>query len=516
MVHKPTTPILFDIRFNNVQDNVIVLKGDELESQSFLLTGNIVLSLSEPIKFRNISIKINGKLKIKWTQRYDTNSTSRFGTDDKCGIFYLPAHHWEFLYNKKVDLLPSLSNNNCNTCNSKFGFNTYNSIDDSSQFYTYTEGNYEIPFQILLDGSIHESIEIQECCSIIYKIDAIIDLLPFQRPRFIRLIPNHNTLITTKYLRIIRQKSLIDLLSLSNTTISVHNKCKMKNGNIAMEYFLDLQTKLISIGHDSKIKFNLSLLSLLNGLKLAEILVSLDEDINLIGMKNDNFNKGSKTREISNKIIIIDDEHDDVNKLDYKLSDFLELPSSLSKCSQDVSISLSNNLKITIKHRLIFQVSLIHDDNHVSRLSFSVPIILFISTHFPIDVVKDPEELVNVHNDRFIYKNLDEETLFEFSKFKSHYDMNLDLELPPLYQDHVYDQILDLWNSNSTDYNLNINQLQLDEVNNYNDTNSMTRNNSNSDGNVNLGMHMDCIPSYEIAMKQDFSTGCFEPSPGYT
>ncbi|KAM9890514.1 hypothetical protein OXX79_011373, partial [Metschnikowia pulcherrima] len=63
--HTSKSTSLFEIRLKNMDHDVIMLKGSEHNAASAFISGKIVLSVTEPITVKKISLKLYGTLRLR-------------------------------------------------------------------------------------------------------------------------------------------------------------------------------------------------------------------------------------------------------------------------------------------------------------------------------------------------------------------------------------------------------------------------------------------------------------------
>ncbi|CAB4254242.1 arrestin family protein [Maudiozyma barnettii] len=391
------TPILFDIRIKNTDntDNVLVVKGSPENSSSVLLSGTVVLSVLQPIQIKNLRLYLTGKLLLNLPATANTPDSplQRFIKFEK--LFF--THNWD---NFNVEsYFDNLYDNygTRNSINSKSSTNIVgmqkkrlrsksnssilslggHSTNNNNSYRTLMQGNYEFPFSAILPGSMTESLEGLKNAAVVYKLQATVE-----RPKLADLV-------CTKHLRVIRTLSP-DALELSEST-AIDNSWPKK-----VEYSISIPAKAIAIGSSTPIY--MSFVPVLKGLKLGPVKIYLIETVQCSAGHRGNFNedkvitklkikdpighvklrklKQQQQQQTNNELVSSDEPIEDETFQDkWNFETILNVPSDLSKCSQDASI-LSN---IKLRHKLKFVVSLINPDGHISELRASLPIQLFIS-----------------------------------------------------------------------------------------------------------------------------------------
>lgn len=338
-------------------------------------------------------------------------------------------------------------------------------------------GNYEFPFQCILDGTVPESIVDHPCCSLVYRLQCTIERGRFSVP-----------IITRKLIHVVRTLTP-DNPELSET-VAVDNTWPNK-----VDYSISVPTKAIAIGSSTNVHLNLA--PLCKGLKLGSIKVKLVEYASFSTASGQhNSEKVLTTKHIpkvttnSEGLDIWSDEAPmDEDGVFYRSNSLLlsndrweintniQLPPSLESMTQDLDIL---NL-CKIRHKLKFSVGLINTDGHVSELRATLPVTLFISPFVPIKVktigAYDDPFKTSAYEDVSIH-TLDEKTLFQnedvtavalhalYDNQQHHNNVNQipepdgtvsavnintqDLMAPPNYDDRVYDRVFNV-NSSSAD-----------------------------------------------------------------
>lgn len=387
--HKQSSTALFDIRVKGTDHDVLVVKGSPHEANSILLSGTIVLSILEPMQIKSLSLKLYGTLRLKWTNSYETSRGStikkpfryekrlfEYNWDD------FDLHNYLLSYKNYVNSdeptsnstspsRPTIIKNHSSSSlknlyrKSKSSTNLASfgsALNLSQQSFQHNsnilpEGNYEFPFSTILPGSVFESVEGLPGASVVYKLQATIDRGKFS-----------NDLHTKKHLRIIRTLTP-DAVELAET-MAVDNTWPKK-----VEYSISIPSRAIAIGSSTPV--NMLLVPLAKGLKLGKIKITLVENFSCSGS-----NGPPHTGERMIKEVVISDLYKNLSDDRWEINYPLQIPASLTKCTQDVDI-LTN---IKVRHRLKFSIGLINPDGHISELRASLPIILFISPFVAVGI----------------------------------------------------------------------------------------------------------------------------------
>lgn len=478
---------LFDIRLKNLDHDVLVLKGNENDAASAFLNGNILLSVSEPITVKKITLRLYGTVRLKYG---DTNPIK--GGPQKPSRFEkkIFEHQWDsneitrYMNNMYENLggastsltndgmkLPTsfamskLSSSKGSTTSLKNLGLSLRSKSSTSLAYLHSLpgsssnlssahgsstnlhgksghvlvlGNYEFPFSAILPGNMPESVEGLPGASVTYKLEATVD-----RGKF------HATLVLKKHIRVVRTMTT-DAVELSET-VAVDNTWPKK-----VEYSLSVPLKAIAIGSGTPISF--MLVPLLKGLRLGEIKISFVELFSYVGFLPPPF---TSERIVVEKTLPAPKEDDPRFQNDrWEITAFLKVPPSLSKCTQDCDIQTH----IKVRHKLKFNIGLINPDGHTSELRASLPVQLFISPFVSVRARPDDDDGDNASLDPVGDHNEDEEeVLFRTDPHNvsatdlSHladpneegvltsnhhsYSSFTGLVAPPMYEQHVYDQL---------------------------------------------------------------------------
>lgn len=465
---KGRSTALFDIRVHSLDHNVVVIKGTESDANSVLLSGVIVLSVTEPLPIRKLGLKMYATLRLKWVDTYQTakgpvNRPVRF--EKKVFEFNWDAlnltEYFKNLYENysvsgSTANLPGLNTGGHSNSSSSSSLKDYrtksasnlaslassftNSSSQQKDHHVLAQGNYEFPFSTILAGSIPESIEGLSGCSLVYKLEASIERGRFSPP-----------LITKKHIRVVRTMTT-DAVELSET-IAVDNTWPQK-----VDYSISIPSRAVAIGSGTRI--DLLLVPLLKGLKLGNVKVSLAEYYSFCfptGAKSGEkvvcetvVRKPSKTHPRGMEMwkdmtpdvdgVFFRNEDMALTMDKWEISAFLPIPASLAKCTQDCDIESH----VKVRHKLKFVIGLINPDGHVSELRATLPITLFISPFVSVSAGNVPEEEPNYRNEDVSVPDNDEDVLFERSTTPGETRENpaaASLTAPPNYANHVYDRL---------------------------------------------------------------------------
>jgi hypothetical protein len=238
---------------------------------------------------------------------------------------------------------------------------------------TLPPGNYEWPFELMLNGDTTESVEGLREASVRYKLKATI-----ARGKLLHDIHAY------KQLRVIRtlEASALELIH----AMSIENIWPNK-----IDYSVVVPQKAVVFG--STIPVEMRFTPLLKGLELGDITIKLIEihDV-ILEYANHSHREHRKEREIDTWTIpVTREEHwQDViqdsgpegweGQEGWVVNTSLALPKKLTKCIQDVNVR-----GIKIRHKLKLVVALNNPDGHVSELRATLPVSIFISPNMPLD-----------------------------------------------------------------------------------------------------------------------------------
>jgi hypothetical protein len=358
----------FDIRLDN---DYIIFRGGEHEAASAQIAGSVVLCLTEPLAVKHIKLTLTGITRMSW-QVTSTSSISGKRIAAKEKSFFEKA--WTFRdpgKNKTETLQPD---------------------------------NYEFPFDLVLEGSLPESVEGLSDTWIAYRFKAEIGR------------KYTKDIVVRKPLRIIRtlDSSALEL----SYAMSVENVWTNK-----IEYSISTPTKAIIFGTSLQVDFRL--VPLLKGLVMGKVMTQVKEEQEFVldpdfGVPT--YNSVQKIdRVVASDDYTIDNETDaqilDEEAEGFRFSRFIELPKTLKRCLQDCNV---NGIKV--RHKLKFNVQLHNPDGHISELRANLPITLYISPSLPI----------NENND------LVDQTPYAARLAQEH---DADHSAPPLYGEHQFDQL---------------------------------------------------------------------------
>ncbi|PGH11064.1 hypothetical protein AJ79_05106 [Helicocarpus griseus UAMH5409] len=351
----------FDIRLD---DDYIVFRGSEDEAASTILKGKVVLCLSEPLTIKYLRLHLCGMSRVLLQPAAGNRKAARERN------FFEKTWSFKDAGKGKTETLPA--------------------------------DNYEFPFDIILPGSLPESVEGLRDSWVTYRFKAEIGR------------KYAKDVVARKPLRIIRtlDPSALELAY----AMSIENVWPNK-----IEYSISTPSKAVIFGTSVQVDFRL--VPLLKGLKIGTISTQLLELHDFVVNPD-----ASEIYQVSHKSskIIVDDpytlEQQDMPETPdgvvegFEFSRVLNLPKSLSKCLQD-----TNTRGIRVKHKLKFRVQLQNPDGHTSELRATLPISIFISPNLAIDDNNNLVDQTPQSAQRVIH--------------------TMAQQAPPVYGEHQFDQL---------------------------------------------------------------------------
>ena len=242
-------------------------------------------------------------------------------------------------------------------------------------------GNYEFPFRTVLQGSISESIDGLKGCSLVYRMQSVLERSRFSRP-----------ILTQRIVHVVR--TLRADASELTETVAVDNTWPGK-----VDYSISVPNRAIAVG--SVCNVEIILVPLAKGLRLGTVKIKLAEYSSLVTSVS------SHTQEkhvLTKKILpaLADSPDRDVWDPESYAADPegvfyrsqyltlsedrwlvqapLQIPASLAHITQDCDIKGS----VKVRHKLKFSIGLVNPDGHVSELRATLPISIFVSPFVPV------------------------------------------------------------------------------------------------------------------------------------
>ncbi|KAL1959150.1 hypothetical protein VTO42DRAFT_2655 [Malbranchea cinnamomea] len=351
----------FDIRLD---DDYVVFRGNEVEASSAHLKGTVVLCLSEPLTIKHLRLRLTGVCRVSHPSGTKPMGGQRKHVREE--MFLTKTWTFKDAGKGKTETLPA--------------------------------DNYEFPFDIVLQGSLPESLEGLHDTWILYRFKAEIGR------------KYAKDIVVRKPLRIIRTLDPTDL-ELSHV-MAIENIWPEK-----LEYSISTPNKAVIFGTSVRVDFRL--VSLLKGLRMGQITTQLIEtcDLTLPSGVETQPRTHKTTRVIMTNSFEVDTDQElqilNEEVEGYQFSKDYDLPKTLTRCVQDIDTK-----GIRIRHKLKFRVQLHNPDGHISELRASLPISIFISPHLPLG---DDNQVIDASAQRVAF--------------------DLTQQAPPVYGEHQFDQL---------------------------------------------------------------------------
>ncbi|KAF6005884.1 hypothetical protein HII12_005460 [Brettanomyces bruxellensis] len=242
-------------------------------------------------------------------------------------------------------------------------------------------GNYEFPFRTVLQGSIPESIDGLKGCSLVYRMQSVLERSRFSRP-----------ILTQRIVHVVR--TLRADASELTETVAVDNTWPGK-----VDYSISVPTRAIAVG--SVCNVEIILVPLAKGLRLGTVKIKLAEYASLVTLASSHTQEkhvltkkippalaDSPDRDVWDPESYAADPEGVFYRSQYlTLSEDrwlvqapLQIPASLAHITQDCDIKGS----VKVRHKLKFSIGLVNPDGHVSELRATLPISIFVSPFVPV------------------------------------------------------------------------------------------------------------------------------------
>ncbi|GMM34871.1 Art5 protein [Saccharomycopsis crataegensis] len=374
---------------NAEDDNNNSVPEVDLENSTYISDLNLSDSGPESHKMASIrknksSSALNLGFKTKTFMKYSHSSSNLITLSDSSNVFGTPFHELSKLNDEALE----------------------------GKTFMLPAGNYDLPFKIIIPGTISETVEGLKGGSILYKFQATLQKgntnHTYQPNLKFYKSSGHtgsNKITKNRYVRVFR--TLPPETLLVPESLSISNIWPSK-----VQYAMSILSKHVSIG--SKFAIDIKLIPLMKYLRLGKISLSVIEYYAYKGKGNEIYDDNHRvvhkiiepsidddlyklhTDQIDDagdmenqeaesattnvaKMASSDDEVDTIIKINqdsWQVKTFLQIPSKLKDVTQDCD--LKNDL-IKVRHKLKLKVSLMNPDSHVSELRANLPIVLFIN-----------------------------------------------------------------------------------------------------------------------------------------
>lgn len=155
-------PSVLLVLTGRLNDDYIVFRGGEEEAASTHLKGTLVLCLSEPLSIKHLKLHLRGMSRVCWL--FPSSSTAGGRRTWRERVFYEKSWKFRDAGKGKTEILPA--------------------------------GNYEFPFDVILEGHLPESVEGLSETWVTYRFKAEIgrkyakDIVARKPLRIIRTLPS--------------------------------------------------------------------------------------------------------------------------------------------------------------------------------------------------------------------------------------------------------------------------------------------------------------------------------------
>ena len=337
----------------SLDNEVIVLRGTESEASSQLLKGVLVLHLPASLKVQGIYLQMTGHLRSGFSIRGPRTSGVKQADTERLNDAGLKSTKWS-------NHLGSKTNEIFHHEWSPFAIDGVSG--SSSQNTILPCGNHEWPFELVINGSLPESIEGLAEASLTYKLKATL-----VRGKLI------HDLHTWKPVRIVR--------TLDPTALELYHTVTMEGMWLnKIGYSIVIPQKAVIFG--AAIPIDMKFTPLLNGLRIGTIdcLLLETHELALPGFvtKTETIWRQSRTVEVWSFEVGEGGEMVDKNEPGgYAVRKIIPLPKELNKCLQDVDVC-----GIKIRHKVQLNIALHNPDGHISEVSLfhATDIIILINS----------------------------------------------------------------------------------------------------------------------------------------
>lgn len=481
----------FDIKLKSHHRDILVIKGNEYECDYIPLEGNIKLSIKEDMHVKRIKLNLIGEYNLRYFERANGIISDliiehlcvlRIDWDnllcDSEGKIIFGNYGDTFVGFNKLDSLkkhppsregsetpptPTQERPSYARAKSQPILNTGSSssliripksgVDgtpfsrakaSSSSSFLLPKGNYNLPFKVVLPSNISESVEGLKRGQLSYKFCCSIE-----RGRF------EKTIHKWKHIRICRTVHPRSMIL--TDAVDVESSWPGK-----IQYKIDIPKKGLAVG--STVPIRLLIIPFIKGLSLKSINGEIVEHFGFVHLNG----RTPEFEEIigSQKMPIPSPENLSTDLWDIKTH--FKVPNSLTVITQ--SCVLKNSI-IQVRHRLRLLIQIKNSNGNVSELRANLPVTIYISTH--IGNVRGKYFEIDPSNGSYvpdIYKDIelfrkdqkepqprspglsDEEE--EGTEIDENFNPDDDDPAPPLYQQHVFDQLYDLLSPQSPNASL--------------------------------------------------------------
>ncbi|CAH6722881.1 hypothetical protein CLIB1444_11S03268 [[Candida] jaroonii] len=538
----------FDIRVNSPHKDLIVIKGNENECDPIFLEGRVKLSVNQNIHVKKVKLSLIGELSVTYFEKDENGAVTNHilekfitlkvdwdnllindeGTivlgsyGDKPVKAYkagkLQAHsHLEEMKQEsrarptfdRTKSQPNLSKahkKEAPTIKLPTSGIDGTPFKNSSSHHSFLlpNGNYSLPFKVVLPTNICETVEGLAIGKLLYKFEGSIQKgMLFDKP-----------MVKSKYMRFVRtlhpnSLSLVDNIDIVNTWPG------------KVDYKVYLNKKGVAIG--STIPIQVLIVPLVKGISLKKITTEVVQHchVNYLEGRSPEFEQVFGHQQVMGPL-----DESILSQDSWNLTCHFKVPNSIKEVTQTC---LLNNDLIQVRHRLRVTIQIRNPGGHTSELRANLPITLYISStighvyghHFEIDnhhglfnIVRNKDDAL-FKRDKFNTPKVSPSvtplvspditprhspTLFPLDDTLDEEDELENVLAPPLYEESKKDKIFDITSAKSPIEQLGTSYFDLPR--------------SNSEvmsGSLDLNI-LSKVPSYFEAVDDDDDSGDLAPS----
>lgn len=381
--HKIT---YFAIKVTSVHKDLILIKGNENECDPIIIEGSVKMSINQNIHVKKVKLTLTGQLSVNFFQQTPAGTvtsqiiekyvTLRVLWDnlliDDMGEIIVGSYGDKPIKQSKLSTATpqrpnferslshsTLMNNNEKSSSIKIPTSGIDGTPfrdcNSSHSFLLPQGNYSLPFKIVLPTNTCESVEGLSIGRLLYKFEASIQKGFFDKP-----------LTRTKYLRLVRTLHPNDLNLTQDVDITDTWPRKV-------DYKVYIPKKGIALG--SNVPIRVLIIPLTKGLKLKRIMAEIVQHfhVDCLEAKSPEFEQVFGTQKVMGTL------RDDENTSDkWDLTCYYKVPNNISEITQ--TCLLNHNL-IQVRHRLRVSIQIKNAEGYSSELRANLPITVYISSN---------------------------------------------------------------------------------------------------------------------------------------
>lgn len=544
----------FDIRLKLEHKNTILVKGNEFDVESVPVMGSVKILTKEDLHVKRVKLQLIGEYQAEYYERMSSGQVAGQVTERNCVLKVqwpnlltssegelqygdygdsmvkmskLDSHLKKSSRENSVTSLSQLDKNASNTSladtptkkrpsysraksqgmltsvkptlftipksgvdGTPYPLKTTGKLDLHS--FLLPQGNYSMPFSIMLPANVSESVDCLPIAKLRYKLVCTVE-----RGRL------EKDFAAAKHVRIVRtlhphSVNLTDLIEYGNTWPG------------KVEFNVSLPRKALALG--TKMPIKLTIVPLVKGLSFKSMYAEVVQHNGTKGITGESpqFEAIINRQKLANEHTHFDEDH-------WVVKSHYRLPSSLKDVTQ--TCTLKNGI-ITVKHRVRVLIHIKNADGHVSELRANLPVHVFMSPkygtittrHYEIDqhhglftTAPDPEREDTVFHRKESQPPSEDELSSEDSYAADREEDNA----PPVYQQHMFDMVYDQLSPRSPLEQLRINGVKS-ALEGYFDIPLLKSGTLSPPLDLNVLLK---VPSYEKALDDD-SEG-EEPAPNY-